>query len=550
MPRFVKKVAAWFMLLVAVLLPAEQAVAASPMQAFTNLMASSGATMSYNSPGQFDSQARHAYSLGGLAIHFPDDTVQFVSIQPPSFSAGCGGISFQFGGFSFISGAQFSQFIQQAAQSALGYAVLLAIKTLCPQCEAVLSALQKLSAAAQKMSTDACHAGQWAASKLANSLWPSHPDPMAAAQKCGDTAADTGVSDNFLNSLASTTCQAINGDLTANINSFFNQEPATEKATDPIGNSTWRALNGLGFLHTSDKELIMSLTGTVVVTASSSTNNIAQQQTGGYKSQPIAPTMKPDQAMTLMMCGTEGFSAGNAISADGKFSVPLPSWYTDFCFKSAGDGQLPKSMLYCADANGPGDCLDVQSELSSVWAAANSSSPISQVGFLAVVYATLEQGVAAVTNNQPIPNDVLALVNSTPFPLYQMMNIAAVYPDVAAQLMDNGSIIVAGMMARAMFTSILQEEGTVQGQATDNGSAGVPSSAKVVHQMQKLLDSLDQANQAALNKIQKNMVVEQMLYSNIQQINRQIQTQVMSQGLAGNQAFAVGVFRGASGAVQ
>lgn len=546
MPRFVKNVAVWFMLLTAVMLPVDQAWATSPLQAFTNLMASSGTTMSYNTPGQFNSQARHAFSFGGLDIHIPDDSVQLVSIQPPSFSAGCGGISFQFGGFSFISGAQFSQFIQQAAQGALGYAVLLAIKTLCPQCEAVLSALQKLSAAAQKMATDSCHAGQLAASKIADSLFPGHANPQGAQQQCGVQTTDSGASDNFLNSLAGTACSAV-GSMADYLNNLYSQMSPQQKAQSPIGNSTWKALQTLGFLNTEDMEFIMSITGTTIVTADSSSNNLSGQTTGGYKVNPLPSLMTAGQGLNLMMCGPFGATGGTVATADGSYSVPEPGWILNYCQNTIGtdNGQLKK--VYICDDGGV-TCLHPTPTDPSFL---GNDSAVSNEGFLPLVYATLEHGVYEVSNNQPITNDVLALVNSTPFPLYQMMNIAAVYPDVANELMSNGSVIVSGMLARAMLTKVLQEQGSMLGVNTsENNNIEEQGIAKNAQQMRAILSQLDQANQAALNKIQKNMVVEEMLFSNIQQINRQIQTQVMSQGLAGNQAFAVGVFRGAAGALQ
>ena len=61
------------------------------------------------------------------------------SITPPSFSAGCSGISWTFGAIDIISGEELLQFIEGVAAALPGYALQLAIATLCPKCEETIT---------------------------------------------------------------------------------------------------------------------------------------------------------------------------------------------------------------------------------------------------------------------------------------------------------------------------------------------------------------------------------------------------------------------------
>jgi conjugative transfer pilus assembly protein TraH len=94
------------------------------------------------SPGYYEGQKR-GYLFGGSAdLRFPNRTITPITLSLPSVKAGCGGISFFGGAFSFINMQQFTQYLQAIAQNALGMAFNMGLSVLCPQCATVLSKLE------------------------------------------------------------------------------------------------------------------------------------------------------------------------------------------------------------------------------------------------------------------------------------------------------------------------------------------------------------------------------------------------------------------------
>src|SRR5574337_1082863 len=77
-------------------------------------------------------------------MHFPNRNVTPLTLSLPQIKAGCGGISFFGGAFSYINGQEFVQFLQNIARSAVGVAFDMALRTLCPQCATVLANMENI----------------------------------------------------------------------------------------------------------------------------------------------------------------------------------------------------------------------------------------------------------------------------------------------------------------------------------------------------------------------------------------------------------------------
>src|SRR5690554_3809139 len=102
-----------------------------------------GSMSNTTSPGVFETSRRGVISGGSLVIRNRVMNTSIVGFQPPSFSAGCGGIDMYGGSFSFINKEQFVQLMRSVASNALGYAFSLAIENMAPAVRAVMERIQE-----------------------------------------------------------------------------------------------------------------------------------------------------------------------------------------------------------------------------------------------------------------------------------------------------------------------------------------------------------------------------------------------------------------------
>jgi len=97
------------------------------------------ASVSYsNGVDGFNTEVRTGMSFGSGAIRFgvraqylPKNTVTFT---PPSIAVSCNGISWHFGGFSFVNGDEIIQAIEAALPAAAMYVLGIVVSGLCEQC--------------------------------------------------------------------------------------------------------------------------------------------------------------------------------------------------------------------------------------------------------------------------------------------------------------------------------------------------------------------------------------------------------------------------------
>lgn len=187
--------------------------------------------------------------------------VNAVSLIPPSFSAGCGGIDLFGGSFSFINLNQFVDLLRAVAANAGGYAFQLAINAMCPDCGNIMTDLQKKVQQLNQLFSNSCQMAQG----LVNDATSILPMEVQSNMRKSQASFTTGVTDVF-GALTNTSSQ---GDPTQQVK---NNVPA--QMTQKIqGNLVWRALNHANasnwYKFGGDEllEAAMSVTGTVIVKA-------------------------------------------------------------------------------------------------------------------------------------------------------------------------------------------------------------------------------------------------------------------------------------------
>ncbi len=102
-----------------------------------------GSMTNTTAPGVFESQRRGVISGGSVVVRNRIMIENLVSMVPPSFQAGCGGIDMFAGSLSFVNADQFVRLLRSVAANAKGYAFQLALSAMCEKCSQHMETLQK-----------------------------------------------------------------------------------------------------------------------------------------------------------------------------------------------------------------------------------------------------------------------------------------------------------------------------------------------------------------------------------------------------------------------
>lgn len=107
-----------------------------------------GGAANVTGPSAYQGQSAGYYTGGSLWTRFPQQSVNPVNLQLPNVKAGCGGIDLFGGSFSFINSDELIALLKATASNALGFAFMLAIKSISPQ---IASTLEDLSQKVQQL---------------------------------------------------------------------------------------------------------------------------------------------------------------------------------------------------------------------------------------------------------------------------------------------------------------------------------------------------------------------------------------------------------------
>lgn len=110
-------------------------------------------------PGVYEGQTARYATLGGISTRAPiTQPFQFVNIQTPKFTAGCGGIDLYAGGFSAIDADEFVNNLRAIGQNAQSLAFMLAIQIVSPQLSGELQKIQSYADQFKLAAMDSCEA--------------------------------------------------------------------------------------------------------------------------------------------------------------------------------------------------------------------------------------------------------------------------------------------------------------------------------------------------------------------------------------------------------
>ncbi len=206
--------------------------------------------------GVHETQRRGVLAGGRATTKVKIYNENLVSFTPPSWKAGCGGIDFFGGSFSFINADQLVQLMRSVAANAAGYAFQLALANVCESCSSMIEALQKKVQQLNQHFGNSC--------QLAQGLVKNVSSGMELKGKVDGSLVENrqGLSKDIFDAITKPGGKSTKENL---------KENNPEKLKDLMGNIVWQALNDGGvksWFSFGDDNLmrsIMSITGTVIV---------------------------------------------------------------------------------------------------------------------------------------------------------------------------------------------------------------------------------------------------------------------------------------------
>lgn len=531
-------------------LAAGASVQAADLQgAFNGLYSDTNVTST--KPGRFNGSTRSGWTGGSIDVRFPQATTQkLIAIDPPRLpTAGCGGISAHFGGFSFINGDQIEKMIDNLANGAKGVAINLAIKTLCPMCQNVISEMTNLAQQAAKQSVDACKIGANLATQV---LDGNVPEPLKGHEWqgwCADNQTLKGESSDFIASMSDGACRQAKTamkEVSAAVEGLGGDKDPKAKAgarsRHRLGNLTWNYLATLelpGDTETQHayRELLLNMMGTKIINPNEESPDVEEIPKPATLT--IAMTdgktgngsMVTKNMFKLFMCGTQRPAEGSAGASLGLVRYANADNYCGFKpgnpSGGAAAGELQK-WYSCPERE---RCLDM------VETTVDSSTLFRSPGFIYNVTDVLFNAVEAVIRDDPNfyagseqGKRFIALANMVPFPLYQAVNIAAVEPVGGGSLVQTLSVPIAEAMVMEFFDKIIHE---VAGATPMKGVD------------QKLMENMGGLMAAARNSMDSNKKgiaeafnLQQAILEQIRVANLSVQREVMTPELLSSGRYA------------
>lgn len=603
-----RKVIQAFCLFLCTALVSVQTTQAASLSA-ANIFKTIGGNTTVDRGGAIHSQTRSIYSLGGGMTTFEGKRVSLLAADPPSFSAGCNGISWHFGGFAFISLDEIRQLVEAVAQASLGIAVDLAMQTLCPQCYAVMSKLRDMSNLMRNAAADACTIATNFGNILAKEYGLSTSTDRA--KKCSTGQAEDGKTSSFLDSWAGSACRLLDdaekklkteGQGVMDFLKFGNTTGKTppKDAIDASGNVTYKALSALGYQDGVIKDMMLSVLGMSVIhpvpgydcreafkdlyataetnkdtagleagdaavmnailanpskdkvtpttTGSEVTVNDAKTktgtpQTGGTNSgmtlchaPPLLTGMK-DVGRTLL-CGNSPEKEGAFFA--GKFGLAMDtlrnSSLGSMCLVKM-NATMADPWVYKCRGDATGECREPQMVHMSTMVDANPVNGYTGIAWM--VGDALYSGVLAVRANEALPDNTKAILNGSGWPLYRLLNMAAVYPALAGELVNAYSSAIAAQYAMDSLDKVARI-GAQPGisMKSINGLRAQDITAVREH----IMELIRQGN-STKTEVLSRLAEKSQLVDVVMRVNKTLQAEVIGQGLGGNTNLAVSIKR-------
>lgn len=130
----------------------------------------------------------------------------------------------------------------------------------------------------------------------------------------------------------------------------------------------------------------------------------------------------------------------------------------------------------------------------------------------------------------------IAFLEAAPFPLYKVVNLAAIFPAMRPKVYEVYGVMMGYMMAREFYLNALQRAGQFS-----NGGQSSPNRDRIAKQVQMNFAELGKAMAAVMDDLTQSMLRAQALTANIRRMEQRLRDNIFARHLLGNQAFTFDV---------
>lgn len=209
-------------------------------------------------PGVYHSQAAGSYVGGSLFARDQIRQYQLVTLDLPSYKAGCGGIDLYMGSMSFLSKDNMVALGKSIMTNGTVYAFDLALATTVPEIKYVKDGLQQVEQFVNHANINSCETAQ----TFIGGIWPKTEASQKKICKDQGTMGKEGYFSDYVK--ARMECSGTKHD---EVMAAASNDPARQQQVIYNRNIVWSLLKSKSFLAGDDElcEMIMSLTGTVII---------------------------------------------------------------------------------------------------------------------------------------------------------------------------------------------------------------------------------------------------------------------------------------------
>lgn len=505
--------------------------------------------------GFYTSATRNVYVGGSVNVWLPRGSTTFVTLAPPHIAAGCGGISMYFGGFSFINATQFKNMIKKIMQNALGYAIQIGIQTLCPQCHDILVQLQKLSRAVAQGSINSCHMAKMLVNKGMSMISGPNPVFKGVSGQCSATATSTGYADSMadaMNGICNGVTKAVDwvSDKIRNVFASGQTQKAKQLAAEneQQGNTLWKALTLAGYANTWIKELFIAMYGFESTTNTGNPDKSQRVTSPGwdnYTDQPVMLLLK------IMMYGTKPGVLPASLPADSPLGQMLTTtariqldelpYYVCMGRDNSGNLVLAPNMTPLNGASSAIPnlmmCNATDPSIQTVGDAvtAGVTPLLTPDGLIVAVWEILWQALVDIQNGHAIQAQAIKLMQLSPLPVYRMLNVAAVFPSVARQMVTMYSEYIAFTIAEAVIFRWLRTPDKIAQSLT------TPTAAELNDALSDLMEGIQATVEEYQIELRRELQFQQSILAQLERINAVMYQSLAGSGIQGNLLFSQGL---------
>lgn len=258
-----------------------------------------GAYGNVTGPSAYQGQTMNLYTGGSLYMRTPVKNYQLATISPPGFKAGCGGIDLFAGSFSFINKEQLTALLRNIANNAIGYAFMMAVKSISPDLADLMQYLQDQISKINNLNINSCQAAEGMVAAIGSTLTDK------TQEKEGKVA---GASLNlFSDVFESWDAWKDRAKAKQTRDAAISADARNKETFDP-GNVVWRALLRVNGVDNDTRQLMMSMTGTIIIVPP------GENESGTSTDQKANWLYKPGAKITFRQFVGDGSSATASLS--------------------------------------------------------------------------------------------------------------------------------------------------------------------------------------------------------------------------------------------